>query len=129
MKLSLIIFFLITFTVCAQNQRSEPQDSTLGLLRIEDPSLLLQKPAFVLPFSHVLIVGGKSSRLPLYQSFAGVPQSFAWDRPAQIDLTAPLMLQLYAAEQERPWRVTLGAASTAGALYIAYKHLKKYGFK
>jgi hypothetical protein len=65
----------------------------------------------------------------LYQSFAGVPQSFTWDRPAQIDLTAPLMLQLYAAEKERPWRITLGAATTAGALYIAYKHLKKYGFQ
>lgn len=110
-------------------QRTEPIDTMLLLLRMRDPSVLLEKPVFVLPITFALAVPVQNTQLPLYQSFAGTPQSFAWNNTGSNDLTAPLKLQLYQSESEKAFRITLGAAGTAGAFYIAYKHLKKYGFR
>ena len=127
-----LILLLLISLLSAQtqhHQKSEPQDTTLSLLRMTDPSVMLERPVFVLPLMFALAHAQDAPLPSLYQSFAGTPQSFNWDHPSTIDLTAPLKLQLQDAEKDRPWKITLGAAELGGAAYIAYKHIKKYGFK
>ena len=123
----ILFFFFLTFTALSQS-RIEPKDTTLRLLRTGDPSVL-ERPVFILPMTFALAVPEQNMQLPLYQSFAGTPQSFAWNRDAKIDLTAPLKLELYQSEAEKAFRITLGAAELGGVAYIAYKHIKKYGLK
>lgn len=111
------------------SQQREPADTNLTILRMPDPGILLERPVFTLPLTFAIVLPEGNRQLPLYQSFAGTPQSFAWDHAPETDLTAPLMLQLYQSKAEKAFRISLGAAGTAGAFYIAYKHLKKYGLK
>jgi len=131
MRIFFPILFLFVFIPAVSQVTIDraPQDTTLGLFRMADPSTLLTKPVFVLPLSYALVHAGEAPLPSLYYSFAGTPQSFSWDRNEKIDLTAPLLLQLHDAEKDRPWKISIAAAGTAGALYIAYKHIKKYGFK
>jgi hypothetical protein len=131
MKIPVFIVVLVFcfHPVFSQQQSTEPRDTTLGLLRMTDPSMLLAKPITILPLTFALVVPEQNTQMSLYQTFAGTPQSFSWNHPAEIDLTAPLKLQLYQSETEKAVRITLGAAQTAGALYLAYRHLKKYGLK
>lgn len=126
--LVMMVTVLSTFSAEAQ-QRQEPLDTNLTILRMPDPGILLERPVFVLPFSIAVAAPEQNRQLPLYQSFAGTPQSFTWDHAPQTDLTAPLKLQLYQSPAEKAFRISLGAAGTAGALYMAYKHVKKYGLK
>lgn len=125
-----ILVLLFTAVVQMSAQRMEtPADTALTLLRMPDPGILLEQPVFTLPFTFAVAQPELNRQLPLYQSFAGTPQSFAWERSVPTDLTAPLMLQLYQSPAEKAFRITLSGAMTAGAVYMAYKHVKKYGFK
>jgi hypothetical protein len=124
-RLILSVFLLLPLSA----QQQEPVDTNLTILRMSDPGILLERPVFTLPLTFAIAVQEENRQLPLYQSFAGTPQSFAWERTLDTDLTAPLMLQLYQSKAEKAFHITLGAAGTAGAFYIAYKHLKKYGLK
>ncbi|NUN69178.1 MAG: hypothetical protein HUU02_05655 [Bacteroidetes bacterium] len=129
MKRSLVIIVsFIILPLCAQ-ERTAPADTALTLLRMPDPGILLEQPVFTLPFTFAVAQPEQNRQLPLYQSFAGTPQTFAWERSAPTDLTAPLKLQLYQTPAEKAFKITLSGAMTAGALYVAYKHVKKYGFK
>jgi hypothetical protein len=128
----ILALFNFTFVLPAPAQERiqiEPQDTTLSLLRMKNPEQLLEQPIVLLPLTFALAKPEQNMQMSLYQTFAGTPQSFAWERNAPTDLTAPLKLQLYQSEPEKAFRITLGAAGTAGALYMAYKHVKKYGLK
>ncbi|MFZ4622399.1 MAG: hypothetical protein ACOYNS_17685, partial [Bacteroidota bacterium] len=98
-------------------------------LRPAGRELMLDRPSFILPVTFTLTAPQMNTNLPLYQSFAGVPQSFAWERQQTVDLTAPLKLQLYMSESEKAVRITLGAAQLGGAAFLAYKYIKKNGLK
>jgi hypothetical protein len=124
------LFAAVLFCLCASPlaaQQQEPEDTSFTLLRMNEPPPML-RPSFVLPLSFALNAPETDRMLPLFQSFAGTPQSFIWNRPHSTDLTAPLMLQLYQPPAEKAFRMTLGAAGTAGALYLAYKRIKNHGF-
>lgn len=124
--LLLIATILSTFSAASQ-QRQEPLDSNLTILRMPDPGVLLEKPLFVLPFTFAVAAPEENRHLPLYQSFAGTPQSFAWEQTPSTDLTAPLKLQLYQSPAQKAFNISISAAGTAGAAYILYRHIKKYG--
>lgn len=123
-----VSLLLFTALLSAQQERI-PADTALTLLRMADPGILLEQPVFTLPFTFAVVQPEQNRHLPLYQSFAGTPQSFAWERTTPTDLTAPLMLQLYQSPAEKAFKITLSGAMTAGVAYMAYKHVKKYGFK
>ena len=132
MKISfaLVVFFSFSISASAQERTQiEPQDTTLTLLRMKNPELLLEEPIVILPLTFALAQPEQNKQMSLYQTFAGTPQSFAWENNTPSDLTAPLMLQLYQSPAEKAFHISLGAAGTAGALYMAYKHVKKYGLK
>jgi hypothetical protein len=132
MKTFLIILFLFSTTLptsAQERKHIEPQDTSLTLLRMKNPEQLLEQPIVVLPLTFALAVPEQNMQMSLYQTFAGTPQSFSWNRDEKTDLTAPLKLQLYQSESEKAFRITLGAAELGGVAYIAYKHIKKYGLK
>lgn len=125
-----LISLFLTHPLFAQEQkRIEPLDTTLTLLRMKNPEQLLEQPIVVLPLTFALAKPEQNMQMPLYQTFAGTPQSFAWNRDEKTDLIAPLKLQLYQSETEKAFRITLGAASAGGAAYLAYRYLKKNGLK
>ncbi len=124
----MLINLTLTLSASAQ-ERIEPQDTTLTLLRMKNPEQLLEKPIIILPLTFALALPEQNMQMPLYLTFAGTPQSFAWENSATTDLTAPLKLQLYQSKSEKAFRITLGAASAGGAAYLAYRYLKKYGLK
>lgn len=127
---SILVLCCIALVHSAIAQRqTEPQDTALTLLRMKNPELLLEDPIIILPLTFALAKPEQSMQMPLYQTFAGTPQSFAWERKTKSDLTAPLMLQLYQSPAEKAFRITLSAASAGGAAYLAYKYLKKNGLK
>jgi len=132
MKQNLLILVLINLTITlpsSAQERIEPQDTTLTLLRMKNPELLLDEPIIILPLTFALAKPEQNLQMPLYQTFAGTPQSFAWDWKTKSDLTAPLMLQLYQSPAEKAIRISLSAASAGGAAYLAYKYLKRNGLK
>ncbi len=45
------------------------------------------------------------------------------------DLLSPLMQQYQSQQKMKPLYYILGTAQTAAVGYLAYKHIKKYGFK
>ncbi len=125
-----LIILSIAFQALAQERAHiEPQDTTLTLLRMKNPEQLLERPIVVLPLTFALATVENETPVSLYQTFAGTPQSFSWNRDEKMDLTAPLKLQLYQSETEKVFRITLSAASAGGAAYLAYRYLKKYGLK
>ncbi len=127
---TLLFFFSLSLPAFAQEQQStKPHDTTLSLLRMDNPALLYAKPVFFLPFTFALAAPEQNVQLSLYQTFAGVPQSFSWNNDEKVELTAPLKLQLYQSKSEKAFRITLGAASAGGAAFLAYRYLKKYGLK
>ncbi len=134
MREIIFILVLINLTLAlpasAQERKHiEPQDTTLTLLRMKNPERLLEQPIIVLPLTFALAKPEQNMQMSLYQTFAGTPQSFAWERNEKSDLTAPLKLQLYQSESEKIIRFTLGAAELGGAAYLAYRYLKKNGLK
>ena len=124
----IVMMLLCLLPLTAQDTPS-PRDTAMTLLRMPDPGILLEQPVFTLPLTFAIVRPEQDPLLPLYQSFAGTPHSFAWEQTAPADLTAPLMLQLYRSPAEKAFRITLGGAATAGALYMAYKHVKRYGLR
>jgi hypothetical protein len=132
MKKLLPIFFLFVFTLSALAQErnsAQPHDTTLSLLRFSTPVLLNDTPAFALPLSFALTTAGDELPQYFYQSFAESPQIFSLNHQAKIDLTGPLKLQLKEEDNNRTWKITLGAANLGAVAYIAYQHVKKYGLK
>ncbi|MDP1676095.1 MAG: hypothetical protein Q8L88_04455 [Bacteroidota bacterium] len=134
MKASSVIFVLLYFILslpafAQEEKHHEPQDTALMLLRMKNPELLLDDPIVILPLTFAFAKPEQNMQMPLYLTFAGTPQSFAWENSTTTDLTAPLKLQLYQSESEKAFRITLGAASAGGAAYLAYRYLKKYGLK
>lgn len=125
--LCLSLHCVVSFGSAQISMDESERDTVQFLFRGTSP--ILDRPISILPLTFVLNAPQTNAALPLYQSFAGVPQSFSWEQQQTIDLTAPLKLQLYQSETEKAVRITLGAAQLGGAAYLAYRYLKKNGLK
>ena len=125
--LCLFLHCVVSFGSAQISMDGSEKDTVQFLFRGTPP--ILDRPIAILPLTFVLNAPQTNTTLPLYQSFAGVPQSFAWEKQQTVDLTAPLKLQLYQSETEKAVRITLGAAQLGGAAFLAYKYLKKNGLK
>lgn len=133
MLLSSRNFFFCAVLITAASAQNDPAQGTAGdrslLLRNIGAELHLPSPAFRLPLTFVLSAPPSSPTLPLYRSFTDVPRSFAWEQQNAPDLTGPLKLQLQESGGEKAFHFTLSAASTGGALFLAYKYLKRNGLR
>ncbi|MFZ4622465.1 MAG: hypothetical protein ACOYNS_18015, partial [Bacteroidota bacterium] len=113
---TVIIFLILTcltlFSPAQERAQTEPQDTTLSLLRMKNLEQLLEHPVVVLPLTFALAKPEQNMQMSLYQTFAGTLQSFAWNRDAKSDLTAPMKLQLYQSEPEKIFHFSLEAAGT-----------------
>ena len=125
-----LISFIPVYPASAQERlQTEPHDTTLTLLRLKNPEQILEKPIVILPLTFALSMPEQNTQMPLYLMFAGTPESFAWEKSSTPDIAAPLHLQLYQTKTEKAFRISLAAASTGGAAYLAYRYLKKFGLK
>ena len=129
LSLSLILFSYTVLSHAQDQQNVKPRDTTLRLFRFSSPVVLSDTPAFTLPFAFALSAAGDELPQYFYLSFDESPPIYSIDRQTKIDLTAPLKLQLQKEDNNRAWKITLGAANYGAVAYIAYQHIKKYGLK
>ena len=126
-RIILSVMLFVTAATAQQDSVRTTAGDRVQFFRHTGTELHLPSPAFQLPLTFVLSAPQSTPNLPLYQSFAGVPRAFAWEQQNAPDLTGPLKLQLHESDGEKAFRISLSAASTGGALFLAYKYLKRNG--
>ncbi|MFI5252183.1 MAG: hypothetical protein ACHQQQ_07095 [Bacteroidota bacterium] len=65
----------------------------------------------------------------LYQQPVMPSQPTFWTLPEKIDLISPWKLQLAHQDEYKTLYTILGSIQMGGVAYIAYQHVKKYGWK
>jgi len=96
---------------------------------IIDPGISLGRPTFLLPPS---LEADSMFRLP---SFLFIPENFTIPQPflqgvfeERVDLLSPLRLQMEKESRLRPLQTVLGTVEIGAVGYLAYRHIRKYGF-
>jgi hypothetical protein len=96
---------------------------------IVDPGISLGQPILLLPPS----VGRDS--LFVLPSFLFIGEDTTMPQPflttvleKKVDLLSPLHLQMEKESRLRSLQTILGTVQIAGVVYLAYRHIKKYGF-
>lgn len=121
-----ILFFIPLFSSPAQDSsRVQVKDSSLSLLRLPEQPLL-----FTQSFEYSLLTVEPSHVFSKYfgtPAFESAPM-MDWTLQSEIDLIQPWKLNLAQQQKYSTVNIVFGGAATGGALYLAYKHIKKYGF-
>ncbi len=93
---------------------------------ILDPGLALGKFTVLIPPS-LEPWGGLMS--PSFSDFRpGLESPFLLRPEQRADLISPFLLQQQKKSELSPFYTVLGAMELGGAAYVAYRHIKKYGF-
>ena len=106
-----------------------PDTIPKGGIIVLDPGLSLGKPTLLMPTW--LEPGAAPGPPPIFagSSRPAVPTQFAaWSLEPKVDLTASLRLQRASDSDLRILYSVLGAVQAGGVAYLAYRHVKKYGF-
>lgn len=110
----------------AQDSSRVPmKDSSLSLLRLPEQPVL-----FTQSFEYSLLTAEPSHIFSKYfgtPAFESAPM-MDWTLQNEIDLIQPWKLNLAQQQKYSTVSIALGGAVTGGALYMAYRHIKKYGF-
>ena len=103
----------------------QPKDTSLYLVQLYTPEFVLEQTLNTSPFSF-----GAPEQFPkyFYQSSASSPAPLLWEFQNEIDIAAPWKLQLAKENENRTLYMILSSINAGGALYLAYRHVKKYGF-
>jgi hypothetical protein len=126
---ALMVFFCLTPVSYSQGQIiSEPRDTIVRTVKLDTIRYsFLEQPNFI-PLSFA--IASENTLSLLDQSILFPTQSFSWTiENNKIDLSAPWKLELARREENRTMYTILGSVNFGGAMYIAYRHVKKYGFK
>ena len=130
MRFAAILTIAITHASIAWGQGSSQTGDTVAIGRIIllDPGISLGGPRLLIPPS--LLEGSEFLLLPFFSSrdYSGAPQFFAGWQDQKLDLMAPLRLQMAREEKLKTLNAVLGTVQLGGVMYLAYKHVKKYGF-
>lgn len=97
-------------------------------IRIIDPAISFGTPVLLLPPSLTFTPGDFSETFRAEMP-SRPPPFFSSTTGEQIDLLAPLKLQLTREEELSTLYTILEAVQIGGVAYIAYRHIKRYGFK
>ena len=130
MKVVAFLTLVLALAASAWGQSEIATGDTVatGKIVLLDPGISLGRPTFLIPPSileePVFIVP------PFFSSmdYAMAPPFFAGWKEKKLDLMAPLRLQMQREEKLQTLQTVLGAMQFGGAVYIAYQHVKKYGF-
>jgi len=128
MKISLLICCLVFILQAgAQTARSPlATDTTARRSTVFEPGLLFDRPFSVPPPEPVFI----PRYFPgFYHPLAIGPHPFRFNNLQETpDLLSPWKLELAKQDELSTMRMILGSVGVGGAAYIAYRHVKKYGF-
>jgi len=133
MRIVGILLLSFTFTLAASGQqRSDLQSTDTASVRrivIVDPGISLGRATLLLSPSF------ERDSLFIFPSFLHLKEDFPVGPPfvggvfeERVDLLSPLRLQMGKESQLRSLQVVLGTVEIAGVAYLAYRHIKKYGF-
>lgn len=121
-----LFLFIVPLPSPAQDSLRTPvRDSSRSHVQLREHPLLLLKS-----FEYSLLNAEPTEVFAKYfgpAAMPGTPQ-FDWTLQNEIDLIQPWKLNLAEQEKYSAVKISLGAAATGGALYLAYRHIKKYGF-
>jgi hypothetical protein len=121
------LFFILSFSSLAQEiNYLHTKDTSLYLVQLYAPEFVFEQS---LNYSSISV--NTLNNFPSYpfQSSAFQSQSLVWDlQNNPIDIASPWKLQLAKENETKTWNMIFGSVGTGGALYIAYRHVKKYGF-
>lgn len=123
---SILFITLVVQSSQAQDSLRAPvRDSSLSTAQLPAHPLL-----FPQSFEYSLLNAEPTEVFAKYLGPVTMPGTPQFDRTLQdgIDLIQPWKLNLAEQEKYSAVKISLGAAATGGALYFAYRHIKKYGF-
>jgi len=126
--LATVVFLGITVQ-SARAQESAPRQVADS---VELRSLVFSRPGFTLAHP-ALIEAPELSGMPLMQEYPTTYLGYALlSTPSSQETRPELTWQMTLSPQKRDplqtIRMMVGAAEAGGAAYLAYKHIKKYGF-
>ncbi|QQS36177.1 MAG: hypothetical protein IPM56_18375 [Ignavibacteriales bacterium] len=139
MNRTILVFIIILFInqmLCAQSaDQIILTDSSKTEYQQESPDLnfLINKAEFLryTTLQGITELNADNSKLWLQSKVTLDKNFFSFennDQPYE-DLLSPLMQQYQSQQKMKPLYYILGTAQTAAVGYLAYKHIKKYGFK
>lgn len=126
----LVLSFALTFAAVGQQQTGgkAKANNRQNRIVIVDAGISLGKPILLLPPSLRSEAITKDPFLRFLKGNPGVKLPFVGGMIEQKpDLLSPLRLQLEREAQLRPLQTILGTVGFAGAAFIAYEHVRKYG--
>jgi hypothetical protein len=133
MKSARLILLCSTISVLAfgqQNSGAHRDTSAHGQILLLDPGLSTGRPVLLLPPELQEDAGPVIPPTLIPSALPNTPPPFLLGAvELKADLTSPFRLQMAREEEMRPWVTVLGAISAGGAMYEAYRYIKKYGLK
>ena len=122
-----MLFFALTFHSIAQEKITmQPKDTSLSLVQLYPPEFIFEQS---LNFTRLTV--GTSEQFTNYTFQSAMPGQtpLVWEfQNNKIDIAAPWKLQYAHEKGMQKWNIIFSSLSTGGALYIAYRHVEKYGF-
>ena len=141
MKITVFVFctLLLTFKVFSQQENTESVTSKDSVYKYQgiNPQLTIPEQVFEIDwqFSFLkqqsnLLIEGNNSNLWLRTEMAlSYPEGFNSDDLIKTEnFSAPLYTKYMKNQKFNPLFYVLGMAQTAAVGYMAYRHIKKYGF-
>lgn len=125
--------FILQLVLCSAALQAQVHETTLigdtsriqGVV-IADPGIALGKAVLLLP---PLLPEGRFETFMFTDMHPGIPPPLLHGTFApKLDLLSPYVLQQQRESRLSTLYLILGAAELGGAGYIAYRHIKKYGF-
>jgi len=127
----LLLIFLCSTVALGQQRPDAPAKDTTSVREIMllDPGVALGKPTLLLPPSFEPGFSFRPPPLFFTGVHPGLPRSLiSMDFEPKVDLLSPLRLQRKQESGLQTLYMVLGTVSAGAAAYIAYRHVKKYGF-
>lgn len=132
MKILSITFFSFVITLAASGQHQSGSDTTtadtVNRITIIDPGISSGKPTLLFPLSlqHDAMTGFPEF-LFLEETPGMRPPLLGGAIEPKVDLISPFRLQMESADRLKTMRALLGTVQIGGVVYLAYRHIRKYG--
>jgi hypothetical protein len=112
-----------------EQQKPMPGDTATRTPTNFRSTVKFEQPVQLLPLSIELAVTPDYYKSIIFQTAGGEPYFFSKREIGTIDLAAPWKLQLARESEHKLMYQVLGAIEAGGVAYLAYEHIRKYGWK
>ncbi len=127
-RIALLAYLAFPFVAYGQDLKPvQLNDSSAISVRTIDPRLL--PPDFLTMSLLPSRTESKLSPTPLYLSLSLSSSSNSWGVQRNLDLSVMWQNEILKQEKYKTIRTILGSIEAGGVAYLAYLHIKKYGFK